>query len=445
MKLKLFLPLVALMAISSAFFSCSDDDNESANYETPVTNALMLEKFFLDDMAPTITRASAAEDFPEIKFLVYFQNNAKPKEDRFYDIGIALYDTNNKRIALYPLYDHVKARFDHVYKMDDKVIISKEIADGTYLLKPICKLSGEEEWEEMKLAEGLALTVNISGNQAQLEEVSDATGGIVEVRSISTDKASYSPDEAFKVTMRLFTTTNKASIPVFLAQANEDQEYKKLTGEIWMPKTKKVMWDANRTRESTITLSYDAPSTPSQQTYYILTPFSDEPIAQFDLITKGQCYEVSVNNIADEYELILDDNSIEGTLTEVNYDDIAFNQDVYAMLMWIDMTDFSINIDSKFERPECHQLIHFATPQRGTETGHFKFSNLDYDTYYAITYGIKDENGEFKDLNPDHIFILYTTPSDPTLSLESKMRKTNTAIIPSNIKYQNGKKVYVKE
>lgn len=445
MKLRIYLSLLTALVISSAFFSCSDDDNEGTNPVVPETDALMLEQFFLDEMEPTITRASTDEDFPEINFMAYFQNNAQPEDIRYYDVGMALYDVNNKRIATYPLYDNVKTFYTHAYRMSDNVIISKEIADGTYLLKPICRLSGEEEWEEMKLAEGLALTVTISGNQAQLEDVSDESGNIVEVRSISTDKASYAPGEALKVTMRLFTNSTKTSIPVFLAKANEDQGYKKLTGKTWMPETKKVMWNANKTREGVFTLSYEAPDLPGKQTYYILTPFSDEPIAQFDVITRGQFYEVSVNNIADEDELILDDLSIEGALTETNFDDSAFNQDVYAMLIWVDMTDYSINIDSKFEYPERHQLLHFATPQGGSETAHFQFSNLDYDTFYAITYGVKDEKGEFKELNPDHIYILYTTPSDPSVSFEAKARKTNTSILPNNISYWNGKKVYVKE
>lgn len=58
--------MLAIVAISSAFFSCSNDDDDNENKEVVVssTDALMLESFVLDGMEPTITRASADEDFP---------------------------------------------------------------------------------------------------------------------------------------------------------------------------------------------------------------------------------------------------------------------------------------------------------------------------------------------------------------------------------------------
>ena len=72
MKIKFFLPLLALLALSSTFISCNDDDNDGDFIPPIPTNALMLEDFVLDEMPTTISRASADEDFPEIKFLVYF-------------------------------------------------------------------------------------------------------------------------------------------------------------------------------------------------------------------------------------------------------------------------------------------------------------------------------------------------------------------------------------
>ena len=87
------------MAISSAFMSCSDD-NDGDNNAVSSADPLMLESFVLDGMEEaTITRSGVGVDFPdEVKFLVYFQNNGLPQGDHNYDIGVALYNTNKQRL-----------------------------------------------------------------------------------------------------------------------------------------------------------------------------------------------------------------------------------------------------------------------------------------------------------------------------------------------------------
>jgi hypothetical protein len=84
------------------------------------------------------------------------------------------------------------------------------------------------------------------------------------------------------------------------------------------------------------------------------------------------------------------------------------------------MNDISLRFDSLFENSEEHQLIPLSTPGLEEEKMKFTFNNLNYDSYYVIAYGIKDENGKFKDMSGDRPMFLYTTPSDP--SAEGKKR-----------------------
>lgn len=437
MKLKLFLPFLALMAISSALSSCSSDDD--SNVVVSSTDALMLENFILDGMPSTITRSAAGVDFPDsVKFLVYFQNNALPQEDRTYDIGMALYNANKQKVRTFPLYENIKLTFAKSYKMDDKIQIAKDIANGTYLLKPICRGTGEKEWKDMKLADDFALTITISGNEAQLKE---AFNSIITLKSIAFDKTAVDQNETFKVTLNLLGNNAYKSVPIFLAQQDETMGYKKLIGETWTP---------NQQGEGTITLSY-APTKVGNQTYYVFSPLDDEPITQFSIITKGHTYGITVDNIADEIDNILDENALKGTMTLKNYDDQVFSQDIYVMLGSIDMNDFSFHIDSLFTNPQEYQKIHFSTSSLGEEKISFSFNNLNYDSYYAVAYGIKDENGKFKDMSGDNMFFLYTTPSAPSdeegedgagykplvLFAPQKMAKCPA------ISYINGKKVFV--
>lgn len=422
MKLKFFFPFLALMLVSNVFISCSDDndggnsdnDDDDSSIVISSTDALMLEDFIWDDMEPSVTRASADEDFPEMKFLAYFQNNAQPQEDRTYDVGVALYNAEKERVCTYQLYDSVYFTYGNPYKMDDKIIISKEINDGVYQLRPICKINGEEEWEDMKMADELSLIITISGNQAQLTKAFDEVEGSMEVKNLYIEQEKVYPNEEFKVTLDIFSNSTKSSIPVFLAQQYADGGYQKLAGEIWK---------ANSKGEGTITLSCYAPSSAGTHEYYILSPLNDEPIAEVTIVVKGQTYNIEIDNIADEIEYILDDNSIEGTLTVQNYDEITFNQEIYAMLLSIDMNDYSIIIDSLFEDTQKHQLINLSIPKFGDSTTYFKFDNLNYDSYYAVVYGIKDENGIFMFMDEETMISLYTTPSAPSSSAEKEVKK----------------------
>ena len=416
MKLKFFLPFVALMAFSSAFISCSKDDDGGSNAESSV-NPLMVENFVLDGMNASITRPNTGVNFPDsVKFLVYFQNNAEPESGVTYDIGVALYTANNRLVSTFPLYEDIVVAYGKTFKMDDKILLSKDLSDGIYLLKPICKGKDEKDWKEMKLANDFALTINIDGTEAQLKE---AFKDIIRFKSISYDKTQVAMNEPFKVTVSLFGNKTYKSIPVFLAQKDDKDGYKKLTGETWTP---------DEQGEGTITFSY-APTQVGNQTYYIISPISDEPITQFSIITKGQTFDISVSNIADEVEYILDDNALKGTFTVRNYDDQVFTKDIYVMLVGIDMMTFDFKVDSLFQNPQLYQKINFSTASL---------------SYYAITYGIKNKEGKFEELNADKMYMLYTTPFDESGD-EFFIKIAKAPAATKGISYLNRKKVIWKQ
>ena len=435
MKLKFFLPFLALMAVSSAFMSCSDD-NDGDNNAVSSADPLMLESFVLDGMEEsTITRSGVGVDFPDsVKFLVYFQNNGLPQGDHKYDIGVALYNTNNQRIKTYALYDTIPCTYGKSYKMDDKIQLSKDLSNGTYLLKPICKVTGDKEWKDMKLADDFALSITISDKQAQLKE---AFKDIIKLMNIAYNKTEVAQNEKFKVTLNLYGNNTYKSIPIFLAQKNENGTYQKLTGETWTPDQK---------GEGTVTLSY-ASTKVGQQTYYVISPVSEEPLVQFNIITKGQTYEMTVDNIADEVEYILDDNAIKGTMISKNFDDKVSSQDIYAMLITIDMETFDFKVDSLFKNPQEYQKIHFSTPSLGEEKIPFSFTNLNYDSYYGVTYGIKGKDGKFVDITGDSMFMLYTTPSEDLDGRSGPvyLRAAKSPVNSNKISFLNGKKVMWKK
>ena len=299
MKPKFILPLLAAVVLAACMFTSCNEDYDNPRMKASPEDALMLNNFIWDGMEPTVTRNSTGEDFPEIKFLVRFQNDALPHTDRKYDIGVALYDAANRCVRKFPLYEKVALRVDKEYKMDDKIVVPNDIADGKYLLKPICRLSGTVKWQDFNQADDYALGVTISGNEVQLKQ------------------------------------------------------------------------------------------------------------------NESELFDFTVDNIADVEEDILEDNSLKGTFIVKNFDDKVLSKDIYMMLITIDMNDFSLKMDSEFEHPEQHQLMQLSTPAYGEEQVSFEFSGLDYDSYYALTYGIKDENGEFQDISGGDFFIIYTTASAP--------------------------------
>ena len=435
MNIKFILPLLAALVISSAFMSCSDD-NDGGNNAAASADPLMLESFVLDNMdESTITRSGVGVDFRDsVKFLAYFQNNGLPQGDRNYDIGVALYNTNKQRLRTYPLYENIKCVYGGTLKMDDKIQISKDLSNGTYLLKPICKVAGEKEWQDMKLADDFALSITISDKQAQMKE---AFKDIIKLMNIAYNKTEVAQNEKFKVTLDLYGNNTYKSIPIFLAKKNENGTYHKLTGETWTPDQK---------GEGTVTLSY-APTEVGKNTYYILSPVSEEPITQFNIITKGQTYDLTVDNIADKVDDILDENAIKGTMIVKNFDEKVYSQDIYVMLITIDMTTFDFRADTLFNHPNEYYKINFSTPSLGEEKIPYSFSNLNYDSFYGVTYGIKGKDGKFVDISGEHQFRLYTTPSDPSASEDGALllRAPKVESFAKGISNVNGKKVIWKK
>ena len=435
MRLRIIVPFLASLVISSAFISCSDD-NDGGNNATSSADPLMVESFVLDRMdESTITRSGVGVDFRDsVKFLVYFQNNGLPQGDRNYDLGVALYNTNKQRLRTFPLYEDIKCVYGSTLKMDDKIQISKDLSNGTYLLKPICKVTGEKEWQDMKLADDFALSITISDKQAQMKE---AFKDIIKLMNIAYNKTEVAQNEKFKVTLDLYGNNTYKSIPIFLAKKNENGTFHKLTGETWTPDYK---------GEGSVTLSY-APTEVGKHTYYILSPVSEEPLTQFSIITKGQTYDIAINNIANHVDDILEDNSLKGTFTVKNYDDQVFSKEIYVMLITIDMNTFEFKTDSLFEHPQEYKKIQLSTASLGEEKIEFTFSNLNYDSYYGVTYGIKGKDGKFVDISGDKMFMLYTTPPDPSASEDGAvlLRAPKVQSIANRISYVNGKKVMWKK
>jgi hypothetical protein len=86
---------------------------------------------------------------------------------------------------------------------------------------------------------------------------------------------------------------------------------------------------------------------------------------------------------------------------------------MYVMLGTLDMTTFELSVDTLFDRSDEYQLIQLNTPAMGEQAVSFEFKKLNYDSYYSITYGVKDEDGKFVELQNNAYFELFTTPPAP--------------------------------
>jgi hypothetical protein len=114
------------------------------------------------------------------------------------------------------------------------------------------------------------------------------------------------------------------------------------------------------------------------------------------------------------------------------------------MLVEIDMMTFDFKVDSLFQKPQLYQKIHFSTASLNEEKGSFNFTNLDFGSYYAITYGIKNKEGKFEELNADKMYMLYTTPFDESGD-EFFIKMAKAPAATKGISYLNRKKVIWKQ
>ena len=82
--------------------------------------------------------------------------------------------------------------------------------------------------------------------------------------------------------------------------------------------------------------------------------------------------------------------------------------------------------------------------EKEQKSGSFNFTNLDFGSYYAITYGIKNKEGKFEELNADKMYMLYTTPFDESGN-EFFIKMAKAPAATKGISYLNRKKVIWKQ
>ena len=144
--------------------------------DTPIdkTTRLVLNSCTLKDGKDTYKRSSTSDNFPQLTFNVDVMNLVLPSEDRSYDVEFALYKGNEKVKVL----DSGSFKFN--YGLDrssdlltDPVSLGKDLADGTYQVRFLCKEKGTKDmvwamcsidkYVELKI-DGLTMTVKECGN-----------------------------------------------------------------------------------------------------------------------------------------------------------------------------------------------------------------------------------------------------------------------------------------
>jgi hypothetical protein len=113
------------------------------------------------------------------------------------------------------------------------------------------------------------------------------------------------------------------------------------------------------------------------------------------------------------------------------------------MLGTLDMNTFELSVDTLFTKPENYQLMHLSTSGMGEEKVAFSFNNLNYDSYYTIDFGIKDESGKFQSTSGNRMVFIYTTPSEESLpGITHDREETRMAKSPA-IDFFKRKKIFV--
>ena len=120
------------------------------------------------------TRSSSGEHFPSITISPTLGNSVLPKVKRIYDTAIGLYK-NEERISVFTGDNESNRKNIEIESGTQQTMtisnirFGKDLSDGIYFLKVLCRESGMEEWQEAIHADDNLIFVNITGNKMTLQ------------------------------------------------------------------------------------------------------------------------------------------------------------------------------------------------------------------------------------------------------------------------------------
>lgn len=118
---------------------------QPANKSLTKLQRLYMTTIYIEGDTKTFKRSSTSEDFPTFKLCQESFSLVPPKTARDYDMGFGLFKSG-KKVKDLGHADNVNIDYYKGKTMWTNVSIGKDLADGTYELRALCRESGQSDW-----------------------------------------------------------------------------------------------------------------------------------------------------------------------------------------------------------------------------------------------------------------------------------------------------------
>lgn len=211
-------------AVGSEGYSLSQEAVVNiAKVETPNTSdyRLYVTELSVEGNKTELNRSTTSVDFPLFKIQAAFVNGLKPLTNRTFDVGYALYQGEKMLSLLFSTTTDIDS--GEGWYIPAEIIIGKDLTDGTYQIRPVCREKGKEDWVLCFWGYDCYFNLGISGTkltiaQHGLTNDGSATKFVVNSKEVTTDNQVGRP-----ITIKLnLTDKNKLSNSPIYLWGNED-------------------------------------------------------------------------------------------------------------------------------------------------------------------------------------------------------------------------------
>ena len=341
----------------------------------------------IDGGKTEFSRSNTSEDFPGFALYTGFVNYLQPLKDRKFDLGFALYQGDKMLSVLYSVTDSIKAGEGWYYE-SDPIKIGKDLSDGTYQIRPICRETGKEDWVLCLYAYDSYYQVNISGTKLTIT-IHGANNSSVSMFGVNSKEVSTDNQVGRPITFKLNLTDKNilSNSPIFLWGNEDVDDCVLLTG---------IGTNLNSGETGDVILQY-VPQREGDYKFYLsgsnkncvaIDSFevSVAAAAQFDLVV-NTAYEITG---ADE------NRNVPGTTLGGNIKVTNNSTDVYYGPVFIRLYKNQAGSSTYSSIDNTSVTTEIAVGK--TADVPFKFEDLETDIRYALLVYMK-EKGEWKWVN----------------------------------------------
>lgn len=336
-----------------------------------------------------LNRANTSENFSSFVLNAAFGNNITPSKDRTFDVGYALYQGDKMLSVLCSATDEFKTGKGRYYT-SDKINIGKDLADGTYQIRSVCRENGKEDWVLCFYGFDCYYQLNISGTKLTIKVRGALDDGSASKFDVNTKEVSTDNQVGRPITIKLNLTDKNqlGNSPIYLWGNEDVDQFVLLTG---------VGTNLNPGETGDVTIYY-MPQREGDYQFYLsgsaesyedaLDSFevSVAAAAQFDLVV-----DVAYDVVGADESRNVPGTTLEGNIKVTNHSTGVYYGPVYILLYKNEAGTKTFNRVSNI----------VVTKEIGVgETADvpFKFEELETDIEYAfLVYMV--EKGEAKWVN----------------------------------------------